>query len=715
MEGRSTPATTSRRFVHRLTQRERSASMSAMTSAAAEPLAVATGPAVLDRPRYATAAVRIIAAGVPLLIALDIALHSTNGSTALTSWWLGDVALAVLLAVPGVLVALKRPDNAIGWLLCIASFSTAMAGAGREYLVYGFVGHTAPGWLWIGWFTDSSYMVSMATLPLTLMLFPDGRAASRRAARLLALPVATMMVGVFGSMFYKGSGVDIRGRTLNNPTDGVLPQWLPEAAMNLSMALFLGSVIAAIGVLVVRYRRASGEVRLQMKWVVWAGAFGVVELVTEILPVNPAATITGPVASGLLTVSVCIAILRHRMFDIDLVINRSIVFGALTVLVAGVYIALVVAFDAVFNESTHLGPGLVATALVAVAFAPARTRLQRGVDRLMYGDRKNPYRVMTQLGRRLESDGDSGELAVVVETVVQALKLPYAAIFDAAGQPLASTGTVGVTVVEYPLGYQGSAIGHLLVSPSAGTGGFGRDEQRLLTDLARQVGAAVHAVRLSGALQASRQRLVTAKEEERLRLRRDLHDGLGPKLAALGLKLDAARGMVDSRPDEARDLLGAVKGDIRETIDDIRRLVYGLRPPALDELGLAGAIRERVQSFATGAGPELVVAAPDRLPPLPAAVEVAAYWIANEAITNVVRHASARSCEVRLELRGDLLLTVRDDGDGLPDGWRAGVGTSSMAERASELGGELTLRPRADRQGTEVHARIPVPVPAALP
>jgi signal transduction histidine kinase len=222
------------------------------------------------------------------------------------------------------------------------------------------------------------------------------------------------------------------------------------------------------------------------------------------------------------------------------------------------------------------------------------------------------------------------------------------------------------------------------------------------------VAVTLHAVLLSQELQRSRERLVAAREEERRRLRRDLHDGLGPKLAALGLKLDAARSMVDTRPGEARDLLGAVKGDIRETIDDIRRLVYGLRPPALDELGLAGAIRERVQSFAAGAGPELVVEAPDRLPPLPAAVEVAAYWIANEAITNVVRHASARRCEVRLELADELRLCVRDDGVGLADGWRAGVGTSSMAERASELGGELVLRGRADRPGTEVHARIPL-------
>jgi signal transduction histidine kinase len=683
--------------------------MSAMTTAVEARSASGLGAAAEARPRSVLVAVRAIAAIVPTLIVVDVVLHAHNGSTDLTSWWLGDVALAVLLAVPGLLVAAKRPDNAIGWLLCLTAFSTALSGAGREYLLLGFFGGTAPGWLWIGWFSDSTYMLSMGTIPLVLMLFPNGRPMSRRAGWLLGLPISAIALGVFSSLFYKGGDLQIRGRLLHNPAAGVMPQVVPETLMTLSMALFVASVGAAIGVLVLRYRRSTGDVRLQMKWVAWAGTFGVLELATEMLPSNPVATVTGPAASGLLTVSVGIAILRHRMFDIDVVINRTLVFVALTALVAGGYVALVVAFDAVFNESTHLGPGLVATALVAVAFAPARYRLQRGVDRLMYGERKNPYRVMTQLGRRLESDGDSGELAVVVATVVQALKLPYAAIFDASGVPLASTGAAGVTVVEYPLSYQGAAIGHLLVSPPPGSGGFGRDEQRLLTDLARQVGAAVHAVRLSGALQASRQRLVTAKEEERLRLRRDLHDGLGPKLAALGLKLDAARGMVDGRPAEARDLLGAVKGDIRETIDDIRRLVYGLRPPALDELGLAGAIRERVQSFATGAGPELVVTAPDRLPPLPAAVEVAAYWITNEAITNVVRHASARCCEVRLELDGELRLTVRDDGVGLPDGWRAGVGTSSMAERASELGGEVTLRARADRPGTEVHARIPLP------
>lgn len=690
--------------------------MTAMTTAVHDRSAGRAGtPAAADGPagelslsRGRAAAGWLVSAAVVLLTAATIVLHARNGGTDLTSWWYGSLILAITLLGPGVLITRARPGNPIGWLMLLACLTEALCAAGREYLVYGLLGGTAPGWLWLGWLADSCYLIAIISLPVMLMLFPDGRPMSRRSGYALVLPAIAFVFGFFGYLF-TGDVAHIRGHDLANPGAGLVPERLAQTAGLIGQPALVLALLAAVATLVVRLRRSDGEQRVQLKWVAWAGSIEAIEVITEFVPGNSLAVYTSVCTDALFVAAIAVAILRHRLLDIDVVINRTLVFVALTALVVGLYIAVVAAIEAALGEPTHVGPGLVATALVAVVFAPARNRLQRGIDRLLYGERKNPYRVMTQLGRRLASDGDSGELAVVVETVVQALKLPYAAIFDASGQLLASTGTAGGSV-EYPLSYQGSAVGHLLVSPPPGTGGFGRDGQRLLADLARQVGAAVHAVRLSRALQASRQRLVTAKEEERLRLRRDLHDGLGPKLAALGLKLDAARGMVDSRPGEARDLLGAVKGDIRETIDDIRRLVYGLRPPALDELGLAGAIRERVQSFAIGAGPEFVVAAPDRLPSLPAAVEVAAYWIANEAITNVVRHASARGCEVRLELSGDLLLTVCDDGVGLPDGWRAGVGTSSMAERASELGGELTLRARVDRPGTEVHARIPVAV-----
>jgi signal transduction histidine kinase len=653
----------------------------------------------------------VLAAVVTLaLVVAAIALHVYTGDTDLTSWWYGNASLALVLLVPGALIVHRRPGNPIGWLLYSASFTSALCGFGREYLAYGFLGGTAPGWLWFGWFTDSLYTVSMISLPLVLMLFPDGRALSRRARPLLLVPVVALACSLFGSLLIKGSAVHIRGRALVNPAADTVPDWLANGALGLGTLLFFASLVLAIVALILRYRRSGREVRQQMKWVVWAGAIAAVELGTELVPGNQVAPFTGTVATGLLTGAVCVAILRHRLFDIDVVINRTLVYVALTVLVVGGYVGVVAMLSAAVGQPVHPGQGLAATALIAVAFSPVRHRIQRGVDRLLYGERRNPYGVMTQLGRRLEASGGRGELAVVVETVTGALKLPYAAICDPTGAMLVATGTPRGTQTTVPLAYHGEPVGTLVVENRTPAAAFSRSERRLLADLARQVGAAVHAVRLSADLQASRQRLVTAKEEERRRLRRDLHDGLGPKLAALGLKLDTARILMDTRPDESKSVLGAVSSDIRETIDDVRRLVYGLRPPALDELGLLGALRECAARFDSSAAGGLVVTvrSPQRLPALPAAVEVATYLIVNEAVTNVVRHARARHCQVQLALDGGLHVTVTDDGVGLGPGWRPGVGTGSMAERAAELGGTLRIDSDPDRSGTEVDALLPL-------
>ena len=236
---------------------------------------------------------------------------------------------------------------------------------------------------------------------------------------------------------------------------------------------------------------------------------------------------------------------------------------------------------------------------------------------------------------------------------------------------------------------------------------FSPSDHRLLADLARQAGVAAHAVRLTAELQRARERLVAAREEERRRLRRDLHDGLGPQLASQTLTLSAARKLLRRDPDAAETLLADATAHAQSAITDIRRLVYALRPPALDDLGLVAALREQAAQY-QASGVRIAIDAPERLPSLPAAVEVACYRIAQEALTNVVRHAEARTCRVALAVGDALCLEVRDDGRGLPPNHCAGVGLTSMRERAEELGGSCTIEP-APGGGTCVRARLPLP------
>ena len=262
-------------------------------------------------------------------------------------------------------------------------------------------------------------------------------------------------------------------------------------------------------------------------------------------------------------------------------------------------------------------------------------------------------------------------------------------------------------MVAFPLTFQRETVGRLLVGTRSRGEQLGPDDERLLADLARQAGPAAHAVALRRALDASRAGLVTAREEERRRLRRDLHDGLGPTLAGLTLGLDTARARSASQP-ELQELLGKLKAETQRAVADVRRIVYGLRPPTLDEFGLVGSLREEVGRLQYEA-PSLTVsldAPADGLADLPAAVEVACYRIVTEALTNVTRHAHATQCSVRLRLNHGLDVKICDDGVGLPEGWRAGVGIASMRERVTELGGDLVIEPSLPH-GTRINAYLP--------
>ena len=420
-----------------------------------------------------------------------------------------------------------------------------------------------------------------------------------------------------------------------------------------------------------------------------------------------------------------LSLLRYRPWDIDLLINRILVYSMLTISIVAIYILVVVGLGMLFQAHSNLGIALLATGLVAVLFQPLRTRLQQAINHLLYEDRDESYRVISRLGRRLEATlAPEAVLPTIVETVAcrvpiyraRALKLPYAAIALKQGDEwtvAASFGVLQDEPVRLPLVYHTEQVGELVLAPRAPGERFTPADRALLEDLARQASLAAHAVRLTADLkrltvdlQRSYERLVTVREEERRRLRRDLHDGLGPQLASLTLKLETARNRLAHDP-LAQALLSDLTQQTQATVADIRRLIYALRPPALDELGLISALRELTLLSSDQVAMHLD--APDCLPELPAAVEVAVYRIAQEALTNVVRHAHAHHCDLQLDLdepAGRVSLSIQDDGCGLPPSRGVGVGLVSMRERAEELGGTWTIE-QVPTGGTRVLARLP--------
>jgi signal transduction histidine kinase len=307
-------------------------------------------------------------------------------------------------------------------------------------------------------------------------------------------------------------------------------------------------------------------------------------------------------------------------------------------------------------------------------------------------------------------------LPTLVETIAQALKLPYAAILLKEGEGFRTTAAYGSPRGEpeaLPLVYQREEIGRLVIAPRAPGEAFSDADRNLLEDLARQAEVAVHAVRLTSDLQHSRERLVATREEERRRLRRDLHDGLGAQLAGLNVQAGALLRLIPRDTDAAEEVVVELREELRSAITDIRRLAYNLRPPALDDLGLLEALRRLAERY--GSEDEQLsvsVQAPRELPDLPAAVEVAVYRITQEALTNVARHAQAHSCVVRLALKEEVNeevgLEIVDNGVGIPAERSAGVGLSSMRERASELGGSCVVE-AAPEGGTRVLVHLPLP------
>jgi signal transduction histidine kinase len=557
-------------------------------------------------------------------------------------------------------------------------------------------------------------LLKWSALGIFLLTFPTGRFAPRWSWLIVLL-----WIGQFGFYF--------------------ATNFVPVPA-NFLLLVVLVTFGSTLGMQVYRYVRLyDAAQRQQVKWFMFAFSIGLALWIVGngvlgglVAPLNAPDSwfqlLTGTFTVFLfvpIPLAIGVAIFRHHLWDIDLIINRTLVYGALTLSVIGLYVLVVVGLGTLIQVQGNVFLSLLATGLIAVLFQPLRLRLQRGVNRLMYGERDDPYAVLARLGNRLEATlVPEKVLPTIVETIAQALKLPYVAIALLPDQAaltgtgaevpdiVASSGTPTPDPVRVPLVYQAETVGYLLLAARAGDT-FSNADQHLLADLARQAGVAVYAVRLTThlqhlttSLQQAREHLVNTREEERRRLRRDLHDGLGPTLASLTFKVDAARNLLAQDTEKADRLLDSVRQQAQEAIIDIRRLVYNLRPPALDELGLLSALHEQAAHY-QHQGLKVDVDTPEALPSLPAAVEVAAYRIAQEALTNVAQHAGAQRCLLLLSIDAEALqLDISDDGQGIPVGHHIGVGLHTMHERASELGGSCTITPGSSG-GTTIRVRLP--------
>jgi signal transduction histidine kinase len=416
--------------------------------------------------------------------------------------------------------------------------------------------------------------------------------------------------------------------------------------------------------------------------------------------------------------AVAAVIIRSRALTIDVAISRTLVYSALSVLLILVYIGVVSTLSVLLPWGGPLWQHAIAAAVIALAVQPVRTRLKATVNARIFGENADPYRVVAALAARLETmRTPAQQLQAVVDTIGAALRLPYVAIeLDrAAGtEKAASFGTPATLSHRLALTHQGERVGELVVAQSNPDGMLGRKEHAVLAEVARHAGAVVYTARLTTDLIRSRETLVRAREQERKQLLRELHDGVVPTLSAITLGLHASRGAL-GKSDPVESLLAQLQEALSGAVTELRRMAHGLRPPALESLGLLGAVREHIMTCgsvngetANGVRPRILLDAPAELPALPAAVDVAAYRIVCEALTNVSRHANARNCTVKISADGPLRIDITDDGTGLPARRVGGIGLSSMRERAAELGGVFRAE-RMDGGGTRIRAELPLP------
>jgi signal transduction histidine kinase len=634
-----------------------------------------------------------------------------------------DIAVNIPVPLLGVLIASRQPRNPIGWIYLGASFALGVVIFGQLYAIHVLLVDPGalPGGHVMAWISVLFLPVAICLLPFLFLLFPTGLLPSRRwrpvawlsAAVLICLTVGS---GIFAAQIWSTPFVGSEEATTGSQPRVVVAVFFAAAlTYPVTLLLSFASVVA-------RFRRSTGEERQQLKWFVAAAAVVAVSISLGFFSEAVAASVAASVSLLFMDIAIALAVLKYRLYDIDVLIGKTIVYGVLAAFITAVYVVLVVVIGAFIGVTEGLS--LLATAVVAVAFQPIRQRAQRVANRLVYGERATPYEVLSEFSEhvgeayagedillrmaRLLAEGTGASTATVWLRIGSEIR--PAATWPSNGGPPAprhldddQVPEIDDASVSVPVRHHGELLGVLtLVKPP--NEALSPVEQKLVTDLAAQAGLVLRNSRLIEDLQASRQRLVTAQDEERRRLERNLHDGAQQQLVALAVRARLASALVGRDPAKELEMLGDLQEGLGDALETLRDLARGIYPPLLADKGLASALEAQSRKAAMPVRVET-----DGIGRYPQEFEAAVYFCVLEALQNASKYADASDVAVRLwQENGDLLFSVADDGRGFDQATTPlGTGLQNISDRLAALGGTLDIRSRPGG-GTTVSGRIPV-------
>jgi signal transduction histidine kinase len=675
---------------------------------------------------WTTLALAVVTAGIGMTLTV---LQGSAATIAENAFLL--VAFVSLGAV-GALVVSRMPRNAVGWLFLSCAGLAAVTFLSDQFARWTLVTHPGhlPGGRWAAWVSNWSWLLFFIPFLIFVpLLFPDGHLASRRWRPVAWVAAVALGMALLSIAFQPGKLGD-NSFDVANPVGVERAKALLSVVSAVALLVLLVCLILAVISLVQRYRRAAGEERARFNWFV----YGVSVLIGSFLLNIGLGIFFGDAAwtnvafdLGIVAVPIGagIAILRHRLYDIDVVINRTIVVGALAVFVTVVYAALVVGIGAaVVGSRSNTFLTLLAAVVIAVAFQPVRTRAQHFANRLVFGKRATPYEVLSEFADRVgRGYGGDDLLQQMAKTVGEGVGGSAAYVWLRVGSELQAAGTwpngapelptVPVAGAEvppipgahgvYPVRHEGELLGALSVSTSRGER-MSQTEDRLVADLAAQAGLVLRNVRLIEELRASRQRIVSASDAERRRLERNIHDGAQQLLVALAMKLRLAKGLARRDLDRAEALFEDVQQDAQDALDTLRDLARGIYPPLLADEGLAAALSAQARRAAIP-----VTVQVDGIGRYPQDVEAAAYFCCLEAMQNAAKYGAGAPVTISLgDAAGLLTFRVADRGPGFdPAHTKPGSGLQNMQDRLEALGGSLEIDARPS-EGTVVLGRIPI-------